>query len=317
MSATSRRPAEGLRTPAPAKINLTLEVLGKREDGYHELASVVETVDLADTVTITAAPERRIVFQDEAGEPAPTVFGDELIGRTWELLRERQGVDDHASVQVRKRIPPAGGLGGGSSDAAAFLRLARAWWKLALSDEELRCLASEIGSDVALFLTGGRVVVEGRGERVTPLPDADPARALAAILYTPELPLPANKTATLYGALRPSQYGDGGRTQALREKLAGGGEVGPEDVSNSFDSIANEVLIGVLQARRRLGRACKATPTLAGAGPSLFVLGEEAALAPSLAALRRGGDRAWLVRPLRREAATRVERVSVGAGEAE
>ena len=152
-----REERRGLRTRAPAKLNLTLEVLRKRDDGYHEIASVLQTVDLADTLTIVPADtvvpagtvargdELRIDFQDEEGRPLPVRLEGELVARSWEAVRARFGVEATAAVMVTKRIPIAGGLGGGSADAAAFLRLARAWWALPVDDAELGALAASIG----------------------------------------------------------------------------------------------------------------------------------------------------------------------------
>ncbi len=120
-----------LRTLAPAKINLTLEVLGRREDGFHDIASVVQTVDLTDTVELRAAAEPSVRIVGDDGRPLPIPFGEELVGRAWERLRARVDLAREAGLVVTKRIPIAAGLGGGSSDAAAFMRLAQQHWDLA------------------------------------------------------------------------------------------------------------------------------------------------------------------------------------------
>ena len=187
--------AATLRTLAPAKLNLTLEVLRRREDGFHDLASIVQTLDLADVVELSqarAAPggarEPGVAIVDEAGRPVAIPFGEELVAKAWDLLVARQGVDRDVAVRVTKSIPIAGGLGGGSSDAAAFLRLAQRYWSLPrrIVDE----VAREVGSDVALFMVGGTALIEGRGERVTRLPDAALGGALdgvpdwAILIYT-------------------------------------------------------------------------------------------------------------------------------------
>ena len=300
------RSAGALRLAAPAKINLTLEVLGRHSDGFHDLVSVVQTVDLLDAVTIEAAPGRSVRFVGEGGRPlaVPGVGPSqpELIARAWDLLIDRYGVDDRAAVRVEKRIPVAAGLGGGSSDAAAFLRLARRWWNLALDDAELAALAAEIGSDVTLFLNGGTVVMEGRGEKVRSLPEAPAADDWAAAVWSPELPLPQAKTATMFHALRPTNFAGGRASRALVARLESGRPPRADDVYNTFDAIADEVLLGLRPARRRFAAALGAVPLLAGAGPAFFALGDPERLASAVASLDGQGGRAWLVRPFARSA---------------
>ena len=150
---------------APAKVNLTLEVLGSRTDGYHELASVFATVDLRDRVRV--APWRQL---DVRIAPAVgAVAGDDLASRAVRALAEASKRPALAHVRVRKRIPVASGLGGGSSDAGAVLRgLARAW---RLDGVDLLPVAARVGSDVPFFVTGAAYAfVRGRGELVEPLP---------------------------------------------------------------------------------------------------------------------------------------------------
>jgi 4-diphosphocytidyl-2-C-methyl-D-erythritol kinase len=327
----SGRPRSPVRTVAPAKLNLTLEVLGKREDGFHDLASIVQTVDLVDDVFIEAASERSVQFIDEGGRRLP-VPRNELIGRAWDGLVEAGAIDERASVTVVKRIPEAAGLGGGSSDAAAFLRLAQVWWGLgsgAPSEdgslmEVAVAVAVAIGSDVPLFLTGGTVLMEGRGERVRALPEPSGEDApWSALVFTPELPVPEAKTATMFGALRPSHYahnGSGARTEALRRALEGGASSAKMGLSealrevepyNTLDLVADEVLVGLRETRRRMGAATHrvpllGVPLLAGAGPSLFVSGERGTFEGMVASLGRGRDGVWVVEALPGATARRV-----------
>jgi 4-diphosphocytidyl-2-C-methyl-D-erythritol kinase len=304
-------PAIAVQTRAPAKINLTLEILGRREDGFHDLISVAQTLDLCDDVRLDPAPEGTdpsVRFIDDAGRPlpAPADVDGEIVARAWRALRQTTGRDLPGRVTIRKRLPVAGGLGGGSSDAAAFLRLADGFWGLGLRPEELAEVGAGLGSDVPLFLAGGATLIEGRGERVTPLPDG---AAWAGLLFSPELPLPAAKTAAMFSALRPRHFGDGARGRALAATLADGAAPHRDDLVNTFDTVVGEVLLGVAAERRRFAQAARAVPLLAGAGPSLFLLGEtsDAARYGRLAAqLTAGGGRARVVRPLARAAATAV-----------
>ncbi|GAI41543.1 unnamed protein product, partial [marine sediment metagenome] len=154
-----------LTVKAPAKVNLTLEVLGKRPDGYHEIRSVIQTINLCDSLRF------RLNDKLQFGSDNPDfVVEESLVSRAAALLRQTTGCSKGARIEIGKRIPLASGLGGDSSDAAAILRGLNKLWRLGLSSAELLELAPRLGSDVAFFLYGGMALVEGRGERVTPLP---------------------------------------------------------------------------------------------------------------------------------------------------
>ena len=307
MTRAASRPGTAVRTRSPAKINLTLEILGRRDDGFHDLISVAQTLDLCDELRLDPGADaaRAVRFIDEAGRPLPAPTG-EIVARTWRALRDASGRDLAGRVTIRKRLPVAGGLGGGSSNAAAFLRLAGVFWDLGLRPEELAEIGAAAGSDVPLFLAGGTTLIEGRGERVTPLPDSAP---WAGLVLSPELPLPAAKTGTMYSALRPRHFAGGARSRGLAAKLAAGAAPDRDDLVNTFDSVVGEVLLGVAAERRRFAGLTRAVPLLAGAGPSLFLLGATGdaprykELAPRLT---QGGGQARVVRPLPRAEATAV-----------
>jgi len=159
---TTKLPA--VEVAAYAKINLSLDVLGTRADGFHELRSVMQTVSLHDTVTIHAG--------NAEAEPAAGASGDfSLIDRAIEAVREVTGAEQGICYGLTKRIPSAAGLGGGSSDCAAAIRAACMLLNLSPSPQTLHELAARLGSDVPFFLVGGAALVEGRGERVRPLRD--------------------------------------------------------------------------------------------------------------------------------------------------
>src|SRR5205814_6146946 len=165
----SERVSRAVVLAAPAKVNLTLEVLARRPDGYRELASVFATVDMRDRVRV--APSR--VLDVRVAPAVGAAPGDDLASRAVRALAEASGRPALAYVRVRKRIPVASGLGGGSSDAGAVLRgLARAW---RLDGVDLTPVAAQIGSDVPFFVSGAAYAfVRGRGELVEPLPMAEP-----------------------------------------------------------------------------------------------------------------------------------------------
>lgn len=147
---------------APAKINLTLRILGKRPDGYHALESVMQTLALADTLHIEDGETLTFTCSE------PSLAGeDNLVLRAARLLQARGGTRG-ARLHLEKRIPAQAGLGGGSSDAAAALAALDTFWDLRLPPGELAALAAQLGSDVPFFLNGPAAVVRGRGEQVRP-----------------------------------------------------------------------------------------------------------------------------------------------------
>ena len=152
---------------APAKLNLGLKILRRRPDGYHDIVSVLQTVDLCDRLVFTpAAPGETLVRADHPDVPAGP---ENLVYRAVELLRRATGARHGVRVDLVKRIPTGAGLGGGSSNAAAALRALDRLWGTCLGPERLAALAAELGSDVPFFLTGGTAVVSGRGERIRPV----------------------------------------------------------------------------------------------------------------------------------------------------
>ncbi|MBX3441214.1 MAG: 4-(cytidine 5'-diphospho)-2-C-methyl-D-erythritol kinase [Planctomyces sp.] len=166
-----RRSGPSLVIDTPAKLNLHLEVLGRRPDGFHELETVMVSVGLFDTLVITPADERiELSCQADgafAGQPLPPSDARNLVLRSAELLRELTGHREGASLALVKRIPLEAGLGGGSSNAAAALVGLNRVWKLGLTGEELHAAAARLGSDVNFFLDSAPLAVcRGRGEQV-------------------------------------------------------------------------------------------------------------------------------------------------------
>lgn len=152
---------------AYAKINLFLRVLGEREDGYHDLESLVVPISLYDTVTCREAT--RLNLSVAGGDPSLSEGPDNLAIVAALALAEESGSLDGADIELEKRIPVAAGLGGGSADAAAVLSALNELWDCGLDDDRLVDLAAQIGSDVPATLAARPVLVSGRGEHVVPI----------------------------------------------------------------------------------------------------------------------------------------------------
>jgi 4-diphosphocytidyl-2-C-methyl-D-erythritol kinase len=253
-----------LRLMAPAKINWTLEVLGRRPDGFHEVKTILQTIDLYDSLELESAPELTLTATGE-GLPPPD---ENLTMRAARLLRERASYSGGARMRLTKSIPVAAGLGGGSSDAAAALRGLDRLWSLALPHERLVELAAEVGSDAPFFLRGGTALAEGRGERITPLPDAPRTEILVVV---PPLSIP-NKTQRMYSLLSPGDYSDGAASDRFADALRQRRLFEESDLYDVFDSLAFRAFPELHACRQALMQAGASAVHLAGSGPALFVL---------------------------------------------
>ena len=171
--------ASAIVQPAPAKLNLTLHITGRRADGYHELDSLVAFADLHDTVTVRKAGEVSLSVEGPfasalAGEP------DNLVLKAARALAAAAGVSQGAEIALTKRLPVAGGIGGGSADAAAALRALAILWKIDLGAPEYAGLAMGLGADVPVCLAGRAAYMSGVGERLDPAPRLPPAALVLA-----------------------------------------------------------------------------------------------------------------------------------------
>lgn len=271
-----------LTVKAYAKVNLTLEVLGRRDDGYHDIVSIMQTVDLADTLTLEEADGITLECDD------PTLAGaDNLALKAARLLADETGVKRGVRITLRKGIPVAAGLGGGSADAAAVLLGLDRLWKPKLPPERLSSLAAKLGSDVPFFLHGGTAMVQGRGEVVRPMPPAD---IKWLVVLTPAINIPS-KTAALYARLTQGDYTRGMLTRKLEARIRGGGDVPAQFLYNAFDAVALTAFSG-LEAYWKAFESLGAREVhLAGAGPSIFALVPQKEVGTALVLLLR--HRGW------------------------
>ena len=253
----------GLRTLAYAKINLTLEILGRRSDGFHEIISVTQLVSLADRVEVMPSESLAVQMQS-----AIVVEEDNLARRAALALAAETEERPRGIIRIAKQIPVAAGLGGGSSDAAATLRLLDRLWHTRLGHRRLAEIAAELGSDIPLFLGGGLSLIQGRGEIVQAL---EPAPSFGVLLIYPG-GAPPDKTRALYGALGPADFGDGSATVALRDWLRAGRPISDAPLVNGFDAAADRLYPGFAELRTEISTAIGQPVHLSGAGPTLFAL---------------------------------------------
>ncbi len=274
---------------AHAKINLTLEVLGKRSDGFHNLVTVMMTVDLHDSLTVCEA--ENLHMESDGGIPAE----HNLVMLAAKELRAQAGLTAGAAFSLVKRIPESAGLGGGSSDAAAALRALNQLWKLGLSIEELAEIGASVGSDVPFLVHEGTALVQGRGEHVTPLPMPAIDRVL---ILSPDIGI-ENKTRALFSQMTPSRYTRGALSHKLAARIRAGHDAPSEFFFNAFNDIAPEVFAGWSQYRDVLAGMGAREITLSGAGPSMFTVPPVKELGTTWHLLleRTRGWRAFLARP--------------------
>ena len=330
-----------LQVDAYAKLNLTFEVLGWRDDGYHEVCTVMQTIDLADRLEFAPAPYLSLEcdFPGLAGR-------DNLVWRAAEALARAAGLNTGtgldtgsgvnggagtntnagrdtggginagagktagARIRLVKRIPPAMGLGGGSSDAAATLLALNRLWGLDFPETRLAAIAAGLGSDVPFFLRGGTALAEGRGERITPLPPLPP---LPLTLAFPDMALAGieltDKTRRMYSRLTPAHYSDGGVTRQLLRLLRGGefadaaAAAGSLEgyIYNAFQPVAEGEFPALAEMRRAVAAAGGPLLHLCGAGPALFAIAasdiEHRAVAETLQPLGVGVYRVHTIAP--------------------
>jgi len=151
-----------LTVQAPAKINLTLEVLGQRQDGFHEIRSIIQSIALCDTLSFKSS--RNV---DISSASVDWIAEESLVSKAVKLVQNATGCAKGVTIEVNKQVPLQSGLGGDSSDAAATLRGLNKFWELGLPQTDLLELAARLGSDVSFFLYGGTAIVSGRRENVT------------------------------------------------------------------------------------------------------------------------------------------------------
>jgi 4-diphosphocytidyl-2-C-methyl-D-erythritol kinase len=282
------RGSQGLVLRTSAKVNLALEVLGKRGDGYHEIATVLQAVDLFDRLTVD--PDETLSLHTDDPE-LPTDDGN-LVMRAARLLQKAAGVDRGARLRLHKRIPVAAGLGGGSSDAAAALTGLNRLWGLRWPRPRLQELAVELGMDVPFFLGTGRAVARGRGEQLATLPGGG---GYALVLVNPRAPL---STKEVYGRVPVGWHAEPTGTErvieALRRRNVG---VLAAALTNNLERVVEPVLPVIGRMKAALLAAGALGAIMSGSGPTVFGLARSLDHARQIRSrISRAGWACWAVR---------------------
>jgi 4-diphosphocytidyl-2-C-methyl-D-erythritol kinase len=274
------RQADAVMAWAPAKVNLFLEVLARRADGYHEIATLMMAVSLYDTLEFKEDSSGTI--QVESDLPTLPTGPANLIHKAATLLRQRAGITRGMRVQVRKRIPLQAGLGGGSSDAAATLAALNRLWQLGLAGTELDALGTQLGSDVPFFLSGPAAWCTGRGERTEPMTLGQPLWVVLAC------PNEGQSTAEVYKEVRvPEHY----QTGAEIRQAAQSGEIDAigRGMFNRLQPVAEKLCPAVGILAKRVADLHPTGTLMSGSGSAVFALCRDRSEAVRIAHQLRSG----------------------------
>jgi 4-diphosphocytidyl-2-C-methyl-D-erythritol kinase len=244
-----------------AKINWTLDVLFRREDGYHELRTIYQTISLYDRLRVSALDSAIEITCDD-----PRVPCDEtnLAHKAASLLREATSQTKGARIEIEKRIPVAAGLGGGSSNAAAALLALKRLWQVEIAYADMVKIAMRLGSDVPFFLTGGTALGVGRGEEVYPLEEVEVAHLL---IVNPGF---AVSTADAYAKLSRLTRVEAARIIPFTLIAAKGIRELPLAASNDFEEVVSAAYPKIAELKRRLVALGAQNASMTGSGATVF-----------------------------------------------
>jgi 4-diphosphocytidyl-2-C-methyl-D-erythritol kinase len=304
-----RRSAGWVEILAPAKLNLFLEVLARRPDGFHEIETLMAPIDRFDTLRLSTSTTGQITLRCDdaalrlvdAGASYPRVRtsqpigggpaaappeqlptgDDNLVVRAVRRLRERAGVSVGAEIQLVKRIPLAAGLAGGSSDAAAALVGANELWQLGWSREQLAEIAAELGSDIPFFFDGGAAVCRGRGERIEPI------GVHAALHFVVVKPPAGLGTAAVYRACRPATIARSAAELIAALRRGCLAQIG-RALHNGLQAAAESLSPWIERLAKEFSQLPFLGHQMSGSGTSYFGLCHHAQQARQLATLLRG-----------------------------
>ena len=278
---------------APAKINLALDTLYKRKDNYHEVEMIMTTVDLADYITVTPLEKNEIVIK--SNEFTMPLNEKNLAYQAAQLFKQHFNIDKGVEIYIKKRIPVAAGLAGGSSNAAATLKALKELWKVDCTIDELAELGAQLGSDVPFCVYGGTALATGRGEIIQPIPS--PPKCWV-ILIKPRIGV---STKEIYEALDANQVEHldiEGMLECINEKDYQGICT---RLGNSLESVTFERYPVVAEIKNKLVQFGADAVLMSGSGPTIFAIFEDKKTADdAMESLRSIEDikQAYVVRPI-------------------
>ncbi len=253
---------------AYAKVNIGLDVLRRRPDGYHELRMIMQTVDICDELTFEKKEEPGILLRID-GAALPTDENN-LVCRAAALLLEEKQIEQGVSITLKKRIPIAAGMAGGSADAAATMRGLNALFELGCSMEELRRLGVKLGADIPYCISGGTMLSEGIGEILTPLPSPPECHLVVA---KPDIDV---STAFVYQNLRADSLPFHPDIDGMAEALAAGDLKGMTDrMGNVLETVTVREYPVIDRIKKRMCELGAENALMSGSGPTVFGIYKE------------------------------------------
>ncbi len=279
-----------LTISAPAKINLMLDVLARRADGYHELSTIMQSISLADTVAVEAERSDETVIKLTCDKSFIPTDERNIAVKAAKAFLHHAGIHAHVRIALQKRIPVGAGMGGGSTDAAAVLRALEALLPSGISEEEMVLLAKTIGADVPFALHGGCALAGGIGEALQPIP------VYAGIPIVVCKPRASASTKEIFTRLKVDSIAEHpdtlGAAEAIREKNL---DALAFRLFNVLESVTTELCPAIGEYRRDLLKAGALAAVMTGSGTAVFgVFADKASASRAVAALRNSCDQVWL-----------------------
>ena len=247
-----------------AKLNLSLEVIGKFDDGYHEIKSIMQTIDIYDSLEFYPSNNINI---NVIGNHIP--IQNNLVYKAVMYLKNLYLVKEGINIKIVKNIPIASGLGGGSGNAANTILALNKIWNLNLTFEEMTSLAIKLGSDVPYFLYQGTALVEGKGEKVTKLLDINIRDIL---IISPNSKIISSKTEKMFNYLTEDNYSDGYITDNLIKKINNRSVISNSEIHNVFNNISFESYKFMKDLLNNLNKLGISKFNICGSGPSIFMI---------------------------------------------
>ncbi len=255
---------------ARAKINLTLDILGKRADGYHEVEMLMQTVELADTIELSEL-DAGIKFQVDSAENIPT-DATNLAYRAALEVQNFCGKNFGVAISLTKKIPTAAGLAGGSSDAAAVIRGLNRLYKLKLTIEQLCKIGAKIGSDVPYCIVGGTCLAKGRGEILTKLPDL---KKMSVILIKPRGEISTAWSYKTFDTLPAEQIQHPPTTEIISDLDCGDYDLAFKKFTNVLEPVALKKFPAIAKFEEQLLNLGAKVAMMSGSGPTIFALSDK------------------------------------------